>query len=231
MQTATRTRKHNPFSSCGPVVTNKVFTTTIANQEVDICRTNLLIRPFEARANGKALYSGYLTRDGKTVEFYEKRSYQVVARFDAETFERIIDLNDFPVPAPANSVQDVSEGSATPVELSDYEISCQAVIEAEHRYWREWENPHSVDYSQSLLALQEARRLRSAASLSEVKARGQYAVKRTSFADGSASVMRAPEALAQIREEWLPDHDVAVDDTALRAGLPVFTFEAAYQTA
>lgn len=229
MQTATRTRKQNPFASGGPVTANKLFTTTINNQEVDICRTNLSVRPFEARANGKAVFSGYVTRDGKTIEFYQKHTYTVVARFDAETFEPILDINDFPVSAPAMA-QDIVEGCGSSAQPSDYEIACQAEREAEYTYWREWENPKSVNYSQSLMNLQEARRIRAAAALAEVKARGAYAVLRISFADGSATVMRAPEALAMIRNEWLETYDVAADDKALRVGLTVHTFEARYDS-
>ncbi len=201
--------------------------TTINNQEVDICRTNLPVRPFEARANGKAMFSGYVTRDGKTIEFYAKHSYQVVDRFDAETFEPILDVDDFPAPGPA-SAQDI--GGEPSLPPSDYKLACEAERDAEEAYWREFNNKHPIYYSRALLALREARLTRAAAALVEVQSRS-YNVRRTSYAADSVTVIRAPEALAQIHSEWLPDHDVTPDDAALQDGLPVYTFEAVYKLA
>ncbi len=137
MQTATRIRKHNPFSSGGPATVNKLFTT-------------------------------------------------------------------------------------------DYESACEAVRAAEEEYVREYNNNHPIHYCRALLALNEARIRRAKAALVEVQSRS-YDVRRMSFDNDSVTVLRAQEALAQIHEEWLPDHDVAVDDEALRADLPVYTFSASYQ--
>lgn len=151
----------------------------------------------------------------------------------AQGFLTIFDVSEFPANAPQAPAPDAPNGEAassdSPLgrELTNYDSACAAVRAAEEAYDRAYRDPQSTGYVKALLALQEAKRVRAEAALAEVQSR-RYSVRRIRYSDGAATVLPAPDALTKIYNEYLPEYDVVPDDTALRAGLPVYSWEAAY---
>lgn len=126
----------------------------------------------------------------------------------SQGFLTIPEVSDLPAnaphaPAPDATVEEQEEqaDSSTVREFpSEYELACAAVQAAEADYQREYENPHSTRFVEACLTLQEARRDRAQAALAEIQSRG-YCVRRTSYTDGASTLMKAPDALAQIAYE------------------------------